>query len=509
MGRDKITGRRSTTLRQLPDILSKFQNSRDTLYFTDEGLRDIVSYAARNPEHVLENDELNKLLENAKQTNALSTSHDLQPGEHSPSSSSSDHRIRTAESPSSSNGDRAGVYYASNSSSPAPSASAEEQQDQLPDLNQSDNSFDSNQERTLIAEHPETQNNSQSTPKTKPHPPERRRSVPISAGSSILNRPRPPNRRKKVSSADFHSHTSTPSRFPQQRPTPTTLRSQSSRGVEEPQDNNIDPELHPSPELVLRTPFSNRNTRSPSFSENTRNTSANHLNPNNLSSAIFNNRQLGLYDPSREDHLGTESLPDPPDSDDNPSRILRRIRPDSDSRPNSKVSTRVYESGVGLDGYPTPTGNLQSMCEDDPALARTCDDLRAKNKELVNQIADLEEIHEREILKLTDELDELKQDLTICKKSEKELATVSSTLRYQLTNSDDQMSRMNSRIALIEDNYHNIKIKWDEAVGEKLSHYFIPLMIASLAPLFCSLSVPLCTMCCHTFSRIRETENST
>jgi len=96
--------------------------------------------------------------------------------------------------------------------------------------------------------------------------------------------------------------------------------------------------------------------------------------------------------------------------------MLRRIRPDDDSRPNSKVFTRIYESDVGLDGYPTPTANLQSMCEDYPALARSCDDLRAKNKELVNQIADLEGIHEREILKLTDELDELKQDLATCKK---------------------------------------------------------------------------------------------
>jgi len=269
-----------------------------------------------------------------------------------------------------------------------------------------------------------------------------------------------------ISSADFHSHTSTPSRFPQQRPTHTTFRSQSSPGAEEPQDNNMDPEPHLSPELVLGTPFSNRHTRSSSFRETTHNTSANHLNPNNLSSAIFNNRQLGLYDPSREDPLETESPPDPPDSDDNPSRMLRRIRPDDDSRPNSKVFTRIYESGVGLDGYPTPTANLQSMCEDYPALARSCDDLRAKNKELVNQIADLEGIHEREILKLTDELDELKQDLATCKKSEKDLATVSSTLRYQLTNSDDQMSRLNSRIASIEGNYHNIKLKWDEAVAE-------------------------------------------
>ncbi|PLW32971.1 hypothetical protein PCASD_20096 [Puccinia coronata f. sp. avenae] len=476
--RDKATGRRSTTLRQLPDILAKFQNSRDTLYFTDDGLKAIVSYAAQNPEQVLDNDELNKLLESAKQTNAQATTTTINhpsTGLDQNSTSSSDHtsssselRVRTAESPSSSNGDHAGVYYGgSNSVSPAPSE-PDEQLDHLPDLNQTaDNSFDSNQERTVTMDRGKTASPSVSPPKQptiKPPHPERHRSVPIGFDSPILSRPKPPNRRKKVSSVDLHSVHSTPSRFtkPQQRPTSNTLRTQSTPGgSEELLDASGAADLQFN---VLGTPFSNRqNNHSSSFSEHPHHTPTTHLTPNNLSSVILNNRQLGLYN-SSQDNIEDEALPDPPDSDDNPNGILDRIRANRDDLPSSKMHTRIFQSGVGLDGYPTPTTDLQSMCEDD--LVRNCEDLKIKNKELVKQITDLEEIHEQEIVKLNDELEELKQDLSTCKKSEKELGSVSSTLRFQLANMEDQMNRLTSNKTFLEKINHQTKLKYEEANAE-------------------------------------------
>ncbi|EFP77972.2 uncharacterized protein PGTG_03928 [Puccinia graminis f. sp. tritici CRL 75-36-700-3] len=459
-GRDRLTGQRSTTLRQLPDILTKFQNSRDTVYFTKDGLKQIMDYAASNPEQVVENDFLNGLLQTAKQYNA-NPSHQ-EPSERNSQSPSPDHRIRTTESPSSSNGDRRGVYYGSNSSSPAPSVSGE-QQDQLSELNQADNSFDSNQEHTIIAhEHPPSTSSSQLSPPKlirKPPPPERHRSVPIGFGDTYLKRPRPPSRRSKVSSVDLPSTYSTPSKFAQHRPTSSTLRTQSSPGAEAELDSSQDPNSNQSPELQLGTPFSARNPQSQSL-----HSSAAHLTPNNLSTVIFNNRQRGLYD-SSEDSLEAEAPPDSNESAPDPTDIIRRIRTDPSSRPNSKVYTRVWESGIGLDGYPTPPAELHTMMNAED-LVRSCEDLKTKNKELVNQIVALEKIHEDEIVRLTDEVDELKQELSSCKKSEKELANVSSTLRYQLTNSDDQMSRLNSNMSLLEDNYHKIKLNWEEAVAE-------------------------------------------
>ena len=108
------------------------------------------------------------------------------------------------------------------------------------------------------------------------------------------------------------------------------------------------------------------------------------------------------------------------------------------------------------------------MCEDD--LVRNCEDLKIKNKELVKQIADLEEIHEQEIVKLNDELEELKQDLSTCKKSEKELGSVSSTLRFQLANMEDQMNRLTSNKTFLEKINHQTKLKYEEANGKLFLH---------------------------------------
>ncbi|WAR60435.1 hypothetical protein PtB15_9B374 [Puccinia triticina] len=457
-GRDKTTGQRSTTLRQLPEILAKFQDSRETLYLSNDALKQIMDFAASNPEQLVGDDILNDLLQTAKQVNAKpSPAHpdSEQPSQNS-RSPSPEQRIRTAESPSSSTGARSGIYYGSNSPSPAPSISAE-QQDQLAELSQPDNSFDSTQEQTITQQSSSNSPLSPPKPPRKPPAPERHRSVPIGFGDTFLKRPRPPSRRSKVSSVDLHSHHSTPSRFAHHRPISATLRSQSSPNTEEgDQDDSSDHNSNQTPQ-GLGTPFSTRHPQSQSFSETS-------LTPNNLSSVIFSNRQRGLYD-SSDDNPEAGALPDPAeDGESDPTDIIRRIRPDQSSRPSSKVFTRLYESGVGLDGYPTPQAELQPMIAED--LARSCENLRTKNKELVNQIVALEKMHDDELGRLTDELEELKQELSSCKKSEKDLANFSATLSYQLTNSDDQMSRLNSSKSLLEENYHKIKIKWEEAVAE-------------------------------------------
>lgn len=148
--------------------------------------------------------------------------------------------------------------------------------------------------------------------------------------------------------------------------------------------------------------------------------------------------------------------------------ILQRIRTNPISRPDSKVFTRIFESElVGSDGYlASSTDEIQSISEEYPVLVRSCEELRLKNKELVNQISNLEKIHEHEIVRLSDQLEELKQECSIYKKSEKDLQNVTSKLRFQLSNSDDQMSRMNKEINSLQDHCHKVKHKWDIAVGE-------------------------------------------
>ncbi|KAI7946764.1 hypothetical protein MJO29_011291 [Puccinia striiformis f. sp. tritici] len=499
-GKNQLTGQRSTTLRQLPQILTKFQNSRDTVFFTNDGLKAIGAFAAQNPEYVVENEFLNELLSSARQVNAQPNHPPTENQEQQEESSSSpshereaaaeeegsDHRIRTAESPASSNGDRAGVYYGSNLSSPDQLA-LDEPEDEFQDRSVGEHSFDSNQERTVVlAEQPQTQpSSSKSSPKRTSRT-ERHQSVPIGFGDSyqVMKRPQPPNRRKKISSVDLHSHTTTPSKLIQQKRSSSLNRDNNyhtENKLGEDRDNDIQ-----SPELVLGTPFSpTQATPFPSSSED-HDSSTQHLTPNNLSSVIYNNRRRGLYDSmssANTSNLAEQRPPGSDSSDGNPNDILRRLRSPTSNhfnsqqfllphRPTSKTHTSVFESGIGLDGYPTPRSSgasisdLQTMSEEYPILIRSCEELKKKNQEFVNQIQSLEKIHEHEIEKLIEELEELKEELVVVKKSEKELSISSNRLMYQLTNSDDHTTRLNNSIANIESNLHKTKLKWEDAVAE-------------------------------------------
>ncbi|POV94586.1 hypothetical protein PSTT_16791, partial [Puccinia striiformis] len=414
-GKNQLTGQRSTTLRQLPQILTKFQNSRDTVFFTNDGLKAIGAFAAQNPEYVVENEFLNELLSSARQVNAQPNHPPAENQEQQEESSSSpshereaaaeeegsDHRIRTAESPASSNGDRAGVYYGSNLSSPDQLA-LDEPEDEFQDRSAGDHSFDSNQERTSN---------------------ERHQSVPIGFGDSyqVMKRPQPPNRGKRSRASIYililplppNSSTKTP----------------------------------------LTTPF-------PSSSETTTRLPTSHT--NNLSSVIYNNRRRGLYDSMSSANTATWQnkghrvvIPQ--------MEILTIFFVDFDHL--HLITLICFESGIGLDGYPTPRSSgasisdLQTMSEEYPILIRSCEELKKKNQEFVNQIQKIN----RRIR------EELKEELVVVKKSEKELSISSNRLMYQLTNSDDHTTRLNNSIANIESNLHktNLNGKMQTQLNQK------------------------------------------
>ncbi|POW21881.1 hypothetical protein PSHT_01841 [Puccinia striiformis] len=336
-GKNQLTGQRSTTLRQLPQILTKFQNSRDTVFFTNDGLKAIGAFAAQNPEYVVENEFLNELLSSARQVNAQPNHPPTENQEQQEESSSSPSHEREAAA------EEEVQIIASEPPNPQLAVTEIELEFTMdpiylhlinwPWTNQRMN-FRIDQQESIHS----------ITSRT-----ERHQSVPIGFGDSyqVMKRPQPPNRGKDLE--------------------------QNKLG--EDRDSSIQ-----SPELVLGTPFSPAQaTPFPSSSED-HDSSTQHLTPNNLSSVIYNNRRRGLYDSmssANTSNLAEQRPPGSDSSDGNPNDILRRLRSPTSNHFNS----------IGLDGYPTPRSSgasisdLQTMSEEYPILIRSCEELKKKNQE--------------------------------------------------------------------------------------------------------------------------------
>lgn len=471
--RDKASGKQSTQLRNLPAIFAKFQASRDTLYFSERMFQDIQKHVDINPDAQVDNEWLIPFMEFIKDqpygNDVDGAGRAGDPDQLTLQPKQSGMRIRTAESPPSSDGDQ-GYYYGSRSPSSTSStpntisrtsAQLYDKEPLAAGSTEGDESFDSTNETTLRSlsveddhgQHTDlakTTLNAFHSVSTSTYPkPDKHRSVPNNASDPRRGRPRPPNRRKKRPSLND----------PQTSPDRRAREDSSSLGHAYLPSGAVDAALEQNLFSREGLAIDRRSTTSPMTADDPRNPPT-PLTAVNMSTVIFGNRQKGLYAEQHDDSSDLSSAIHQLDCGD--TELMRRLRPDS------KVFTRVFESGIGLDDYPTPQNHfdVQHMCEEYPNLARSCQELRAKNKDLENQISAIGKQHEDEVLSLTEQMDELTQELSMSKKSEKDLAAVESKQRRQLQNADDDMSRMQKELAMIQNNYVNTKQKWELTVGE-------------------------------------------
>lgn len=507
--KDKVTGEQSTKLRNLPRILEKFQDSRQTVYLSEEGLADLRLFASQQPDLVINNSFVMPLLVAAQESQAQGQTQSRVSLEIS-SEDDQDHRrrarvprIRTAESPPSSDGEHVGVYFGthspSHSPSPTPSLADNAEHGRLagPVLDiglqrsgdkagiEADGSFDLN-DTTIHA--PDASGLNEPSPGSedtqfqpsnadsgtplnfkKPSPSSRfdlSRSSPSPFSSDPRrSRPMPPSRRRKGTSHDSRRN---PGIFDE------SIYSQPNRlqPGEDPFSGTPRHAFRTSPaedvggEAILeKDEIDNRSYNphlvSPPGPEDSPSSG---LNPRNISSVILQNRHKGLY---IENH--DADFPQDREQNEAVTEMLRRLRP------ISQVYTRVFESGIGLDDYPTPSSSddLDSMREDYPKLIQKSNELRARIKELEGKMADMERIHENELMELSDKLEELQQDLSARKKAEKELKALETKYLVQLNNADEELSRMGKELQQNQVNYQKIKQKYEDCVGESdyLSEY--------------------------------------
>ncbi|MBW0475777.1 hypothetical protein O181_015492 [Austropuccinia psidii MF-1] len=433
-GKNPVTGKRGIKLGKLPDVLMKFQDSRQTLYLTKAQFQELETRAKIMPDAYVDDAALAPLLASTKKYNQ-------------------ENRVRTAESPSSSDNDQPAFYTDFSSTSPKQQFLSATQSSSSPlDQQTNDDSFDQSLDNTITFNDqlhldPSTLNHSfdhlnlssltsNFNPDSSSN--DKRKSLPIGFSDLQRTRPRPPNRKKKSPTNVFH-------------PKPSISPKEDNRLVQS------DSQITSDSPITLDSPFSsNQSSQSPILTPQNLTDSSN-LNPLNLSSLIYSNRQRGLYSSSEE-------LLDYPQSDQtsNPdqSELLRRIRNDS------QLITTTFESGLGSDAYPTPSPDFQFSEEAYSIVFREREALMTKNKELSHQISNLVKTHEYELGSLTEQLEELKQELATCKKSGKELAATESKHRIQLGEYDEQMSRLQKEINNIQANYNQTKKRWDDAVSE-------------------------------------------
>lgn len=478
-----------TALKNLPQILSNFQNSRDTVYLSESALSEIEHYASLNPDAMIGDEFVMPLLVATKKSNRehhpqASTSHvkldqrsdgsedelaEQVPQRHSP-------RIRTADSPPSSDGERAAEYFGSYSPSHSPSPKpsfmfpndrsagplSPLQQDSRNLAMEGENSFDSINETTLHAsEIKEDHDRSPSSEGTafqssnvdnssaKPFKPAPAfRLDPIIGSSSPLpneirrERPIPPSRRRKGPGIDGR------------RASAVFLGDTPQKNLRHPNNEDLEMMADSSLNHEIDTTSYNPHLMSPTLSASS--PSPPRLNAENVSNVIFQNRQKGLY----HDRYSNDSAG--PDDDQNAARtnLMRRLRPDS------RIYTRVFDSDI--DNYPTSSGthDFDSMREDYPKLIRECHDLRSKVKELEGKMSEMEKIHENELLELINKMDEIQEDLAARKKGEKELRALETKHRFQLSAADEEISKLVKELENNQANYQKIKQKYEDCLSE-------------------------------------------
>ncbi|KAH9806691.1 hypothetical protein DFH28DRAFT_1168677 [Melampsora americana] len=497
-GKDGKTGEQLTALKNLPQILSDFQNSRDTMYLSESALSEIEHYASMNPDAMIGDEFVMPLLVATKKSNRennpqASTSNvkldrcsdgsEDELVKHIPRKLSP--RIRTADSPPSSDGERAAEYFGSYSPShsPSPTSSymipndrstgplsyAHLQNDSRTMAQEGEDSFDSINETTLhgseLREDHERSPGSEGTAfqssnvnnsLAKGFKPVAalRRDHAKGSSSPLPNevrrgRPIPPSRRRKGPGVDSR------------RTSAVFLGDMQQNQLRNPNYDDLDTTTESSLHQEIDTTSYNPQLMSPTLSASS--PSPPRLNANNISNVIFQNRQKGLYnDMNENDFLDL-------DNDQNAARtnLMRRLRPDS------RVYTRVFDSDVGLDGYPNSSAGGQdfdSMREDYPKLIRECHDLRSKVKDLEGKMSEMEKIHENELLDLINKMDEIQEDLTARKKGEKELRALESKHRFQLSAADEEVSKLVKELENNQANYHKIKQKYEDCLSELDKH---------------------------------------
>ncbi|KAG0145701.1 hypothetical protein CROQUDRAFT_658362 [Cronartium quercuum f. sp. fusiforme G11] len=491
-GKDKKTGEQRTTLRNLSSILTAFQRSRSTVYLSESALREIETYAAEDPDKVIGNDFVMPLLLAAKNSNDPSSSAvnlDIRPAgseddEERPTlRSPSGQRIRTADSPSSSDGAHGRTFFGTSSPSHSPSPTPSPLEaghsfpvDSLAHLNrrnvarnlaiEGDDSFETSNENTIHAlEAREIMDTSPTSEDTafqptladlpsagfkKPLPVSRLESAKSSpspfSGEVRRLRPMPPNRRRKLGSGEHRRMGAMrdEAHSPENGSMAAQLRQLT---CDEP-----DPTMEGSLGNEIDTTSYNPHLISPPRLDHS--PSPPPLTVGNMSSIIFQNRHKGLYNDRHDSESEELNQPVPAHTD-----LMRRIR--NEPR-DSRVYTRVFEGGGGIDG----NFDLESMREDYPKLIQECQDLRMKTKELENKMITIEKIHENEILELSEKLDELQDDLSSKKRNEKELIVNEGKYRYQLANADEEVGKLHKDLESLQENYQRIKQKYEDCISE-------------------------------------------
>ncbi|CAH7665864.1 hypothetical protein PPACK8108_LOCUS157 [Phakopsora pachyrhizi] len=447
-GKDSVKGERKVTLRNLPDILQKFQDSRSTIYLSPEELENMRIVGSQNPDVAVESEMLISILQNAKEAK-MGRNQDQPQTPDSSYNSKNVSRIRSADSPSSSNGENSASFFGTHSPthtpSPTPSSgelnlngpSPTSNRIQSSVVDEGDDSFDSTAERTLQATTDSEKNvpalgntknvgrHSKSSSSPVFLKGERHRSVPL--GATRHERPMPPNRRKQRISVGSGNTFQSPCK-------------DKTDSFDFMTNENLEDWHQQKPASQAHQP---------------------QLTASNISDVIFANRQRGLYSSTSDLHDGEQpQFPQPHSGVD--SELLRRLRI------GPKNFTRVFESGIGLDGFPTPSNpiNDNTLLEEYMNLQRAYEILREKIKDLEEQISHIGKVHEDELVTLNDKLEEISQDLAISKKNEKDLSVAEKRQRFQLTNSDEEITRLQKELSNLQNNHVKTKQKCDEFLTE-------------------------------------------